>query len=147
MIFDDIYFWDGWGGAFRLGSGRCRLRIYDLQQRKEEDIAFIKPIIVIATDLPKEKRSDMSVKSCNSHIATSVAKTFNIDPQRMQFVEYYPARRYGKVDEHVIPERFDAVDFDWHGDKAMKPNYRELDPPLLKIVKGLVSQFPPPPAA
>jgi hypothetical protein len=47
----------------------------------------------------------------------------------------------------VIPERFDAVDFEWHGVKAMKPFYRQLDPPLLEIVKDLMLQDPPPPAA
>jgi len=147
LIYDDIYTWEGWGGAFRLGSGRCKLRIYDLKKYGEKSVAFLKPILLVATDLPKKKQSDMSVKSCNGHIATSVAREFNIDPQRMQFIEWYPLRRYGKADEHEIPERFEAVDFTWFNDKAMKPVYRYLESPLLEIVKDLVHNPPPLPAA
>jgi len=147
LIYDDIFTWEGWGGAFRLGSGKCRLRIYDLKKSDKTNVTFLKPIIVVATDLPKKKQSDMSVKSCNSHIATSVAREFHIDPQRMQFIEWYPARRYGKANEYEIAEKFEAVDFTWHGAKAMKPVYRDLESPLLEIVKELVHQSPPPPAA
>ena len=147
IIFDDIYTWEGWGGAFRLGSGRCRLKIFDLKKCGKAGLVYLKPVIVVAMDLPKEKPSDMTVKSCNSHIATSVARDFNIEPNRMQFVEYYPARRYGKTNEHLIEERLDAVDFTWFGDKAMKPVYRNLEPSLLEIVRALMRRPQPPPAA
>lgn len=147
LIFDDIYTWQGWGGAFRLGSGRCRLRIYDLKKHPDKRLVFLKPILLIATDLPKRKQGDMSVKSCNGHIATSVAREFHFDPQRVQFVEWYPARRYGRADEHKIPEKFEAVDFTWHGERALKPVYRPLESPLLEIVKSLVHRPSPPPAA
>jgi hypothetical protein len=43
---------------------------------------------------------------------------------------------YGANDEYHIPERYDAVDFVWHGDKAMHPKWRTLKPPLLDIVKN-----------
>lgn len=147
LIYDDIYTWEGWGGAFRLGSGRCRLRIYDLKKGAQKRLAYLKSILIIATDLPRGKPGDMTVKSCNSHIATSVARDFNFEPNRMQFVEYYPARRYGKAGEHLIEERIEAVDFTWYEDKAMKPVYRDLDPPLLDIVRNLLGHPPPPPAA
>lgn len=147
LIYDDIYTWDGWGGAFRLGSGRCRLRIYDLKKQGKKSVSFLKSFLVVATDLPKEQPGEMTVKSCNSHIATCIARDFNIEPNRMQFVEYYPARRYGKSDEHLIAERLEAVDFTWYGDKAMKPAYRELEPTLLKLVKELLDMPSPPPAA
>ena len=147
LIFDEIYTWEGWGGAFRLGSGRCRLKIFDLKKGGQSGVVYLKPIIVVAMDLPKEKLNDMSVKSCNSHIATSVARDFNIEPNRMQFIEYYPARRYGKAGEHRIDERLDAVDFTWYDGKAMKPVYRHLEPSLLEIVKALIHRPQPPPAA
>ena len=147
LIFDDIYTWEGWGGAFRLGSGRCRLIIFDLSKSDAKALLFLKPVVVIAMDLPKEKKSDMSVKSCNSHIATCVARDFNIPHQRMQFVEYYPSRCYGQANEHEIPEKFETVDFTWTGGKAIRPVYRDLEPPLLDVVKSMIDRSVPPPAA
>ena len=132
LIYDDIYIWDGWGGALRLGSGRCRLRIYDLRKGSNNELTHLRPVIVVVSDVPE---SEMTVKSCASHIATRVIKDFNIERQRMLFVEYYPATRYGEKGEHVIPERFDAVDLVWHGDKAVHPKWRALTPPLLDIVR------------
>ena len=138
LIYNDIYNWNGWGGAFRLGSGKCRLKIWDLKRHDGGGLSFLKHFLVVATDLPREKPGDMTVKSCSSHIATSVAKQFAIDPGRMQFVEYYPARTYGRQDEHLIEERFDAVDFTWHDDKAIDPSYRPLEGPLVEILKQLM---------
>lgn len=146
LIFDDIYKWEGWGGAFRLGSGRCRLRIYNLKKMGSLCVTFIRPYLVVVTDLPRKKRTDMSVKSCNSHIASSVVRDFHFNPQRIQFIEWYPARRYGKAGEREIAERFEAVDFTWHGNKATMPVYRDLAPPMLDIVKELVHRHTPPPA-
>ena len=82
----------------------------------------------------------MSVKSCISHIATSVAKVFKIDHQRMLFVEYYSEVHYGQEGENYIPERYDAVDFEWHGDKALHPRWRELKSPLIDTIKELMHQ-------
>ena len=96
LIHDDTFEWNGWGGEFRLGSGRCRLRIFDLRKNSDPGVSFMKPIIVVASDLPAKKLGSMSVKSCNSHIATLVSSQFNIDAQRMRFVEYYPKQTYGE---------------------------------------------------
>jgi hypothetical protein len=73
-----------------------------------------------------------------SHLATSVIKQFGLDPQRMIFVEYYPRQRYGLQNENVIPERFEAVDFEWHERKALYPRWRPLKPPLLDVVKQVL---------
>ena len=81
----------------------------------------------------------MSVKSCTSHIATQVAKEFNLKHQRTLWVEYYPESKYGEDDEHVIPERFEVVEFSWHAESAIKPQWRELKPPLWGEIKKLIS--------
>jgi hypothetical protein len=86
----------------------------------------------VVSDIPA---SNMSVKSCTSHIATTVTQKFAIDPHRMLFLEYYPPVTYGAKNERHIPERYDVVDFVWHGDKAMHPKWRSLNPPLLDVVK------------
>jgi len=86
----------------------------------------LRPIIVVVSDVEDSK---MSVRSCSSHIATLVSKEFNIDPHRMQ---------YGVDPLHDIPEKFDAVEFEWHGDKAIQPKWRELKAPLLDEVENLI---------
>jgi len=132
LIHDDIFSWEGFGGKLRLGSGKCRLRIFDLTADGKKGLAHLKPIIVVVTDIPESK---MSVKSCASHIATTLTQKFNIDPQRMLFLEYYPRVTYGTKNEREIPERYDAVEFVWHSEKAMHPKWRMLRPPMLDVVK------------
>jgi len=133
LIRDIIYSWKGWGGKFNLASGMCRLRIYDRTKAEVNTVAHLRPIIVIVSDIPE---SGMSVRSCAGHIATMVTKDFHIDPHRMLWIEHYPAKTYGEKSEHVIPESFDAVEFEWHEDSAIKPKWRALNPPILdEIVK------------
>jgi hypothetical protein len=114
------------------------LRIFDL--RKDETakgVSFLKPIIVVITDVPDSK---MSIRSCTSHIATCVTNDFNIDPSRMLWIEYYPQTNYGQEGERVIPERIESVEFEWRKDNAIRPKWRPLQPPLLETVKNLISQ-------
>ena len=137
LIYNDIYRWQGWGGKLQLGSGRCRMQIFDLTQGKGAKLFHLRPIVVIVSDLPKEKMSDLSMRSCTSHIATCVTQDFGIDPARMLFVEYYPTVVYGGEDQHNIPEHYDAVEFNWHDGKAIEPTWRTLRPPLLDLVRDL----------
>ena len=60
-----------------------------------------------------------------------------MDPHRMLFVEYYPSKTYGEQNQHVIPQRYEVVDFTWHSDKALHPTWRTLEQPMLDIVKSL----------
>jgi len=136
LIHDDIFSWIGWGGRLKLGSGRCRLQIYDLKEGDKKGLMHLRPIVVVISDV---SGSNMSVKSCTSHIATLVAKEFKIDPHRMLWIEYYPENRYGVDEIKVIPERFDAVEFTWHEDKAIQPKWRALKPPLLDEIRKLIN--------
>jgi hypothetical protein len=136
LIHDDIYTWKGWGGTMRLGSGKCRLRIYDLNRGGKKRLAHLKPIIAVVSDVEGSKAT---VKSCTSHIATQVTQAFNIDPHRMLWIEYYPEDTYGPQRSKVIPERFDAVEFTWHGGNAIDPRWKDLKSPMLDIVKELVN--------
>jgi hypothetical protein len=135
LVYDDLYHWEGWGGRLRLASGTCRLRIFDLKKGNQQGLAHLKPMIVIVSDVPDSR---MSVRSCTGHIATCVAREFNIQPHRMLFIEYYPETVYGEHQEHAIPEKCDLVNFTWHGDRAIEPKWRTLKPPLLDVVKALV---------
>lgn len=136
LIHDDIFSWSGWGGRLKLGSGRCRLQIYNLKEGDKKGLMHLRPIVVVISDV---SGSNVSVKSCTSHIATLVAKEFKIDPHRMLWIEYYPENRYGVDEIKVIPERFDAVEFIWHEDKAIQPKWRTLKPPLLDEIRKLIN--------
>jgi len=135
VIYDDIFSWEGFGGKLRLGSGKCRLRIFDLKKDKGKGLDYIRPIIVVVSDIPESK---ITIKSCSGHIATKVTREFNIDPSRMLYVEYYPTVMYGEKGEKLIPERYDAIEFAWHEEKAIKPKWRTLKPPLVDLIKKLM---------
>lgn len=138
LIHDDIYSWEGWGGKLKLGSGSCRLRIYDLTKgNTKKGLAHIRPVIVIVSDIPESK---ISVKSCVSHVATCVVRDFRIDRHRTLWVEYYPASTYGMNDELMIPERFDTVEFEWHDDSAMHPKWRPLNPQMAENLKNMIEE-------
>ena len=137
LIFDDTFTWEGFGGKLKLGSGKCRLRIYDLNKGDQKELAHMRPFIVVASDIPGGR---MSVRSCSSHIATTVVKQFNIAPHRIQFVEYYPQTHYGEGDRKVIPEMFEAVEFIWKDNKALHPKLKPLGPQLLDLLKRKLQQ-------
>lgn len=139
LIYDDIFSWDGFGGKLKLASGKCRLKIYDLSGEQADGLLHLKPIIVIAMDHPGSK---MSVRSCSSHIATMVIQTFQIAPSRMQFVEYYPQKTYGKEGKSLIPEIFEAVDFTWKENRAIHPRLRPPSPVLLKCLQVFFLEGP-----
>ena len=135
VIYDDIFSWEGFGGKLRLASGKCWLRIFDLKKDSGKGLDYIRPIIAVVSDVPG---SNITIKSCSGHIATTITGKFNIDPTRMLYVEYYPAVVYGENNEKTIPERYDAIEFTWHGEKAIKPKWRTLKPPLVDLIKGLI---------
>ncbi len=135
LVYDDIFSWVGWGGRLRLGSGKCRLRMYDLRMGHQRDLTHLRPIIVVVSDVSDSK---VSVRSCVSHVATSVIREFKLDPQRMIFIEYYAASTYGDKGQHAIPERYETVEFVWHEDKALRPRWRALNPELRGEVKKLM---------
>ena len=119
-----------------LGSGKCRLRIYDLTKDDKKSLMHLRPIIVVISDVPGSK---MSLRAATSHIVTLVAKEFNLDPHRMLWIEYYPENKYGIDDKYVISEKFDAVEFTWHDGMAIQPKWRTLKAPLLDEIKKLLN--------
>lgn len=144
-IFDDTFTWEGYGGKFNLCAGRCRLRLFDLKKGETANVPHLKPIVAVVSDLPGDKLSSMktvSVRACISHVATTIIHRFKIDPNRMVLLEYYPRETYGQRSEKVIPEKFDVVDLQWHGEKALFPNWRPLKPPLLDTVRELIAGNP-----
>ena len=138
-LYDNVFEWKGWGEPFRLGSGKCWLRIFDLTRGADSDISLLQPIITMAMD---HAESPMSVRSCVGHIATRIVEVHDITPSRMLFVEYYPAVVYGRQKERIIPQRFERVDFQWHERKALFPKWRAAAEPLLTSLRPLVAGWP-----
>lgn len=135
LIHDGTYSWEGFGGKLKLASGRCRLRLYDLSREPSGGMAHLRPFIAIVSDLPESR---MSVRSCAGHVATSVARDFQIDPQRMLYIEYYPESIYGEHGERAIPEKYEAVDFNWTEGGAIQPRWRTLQTPLLDAIRRMI---------
>jgi hypothetical protein len=135
LIHDGTYSWEGFGGKLKLASGRCRLRLYDLSREPSGGMAHLRPFIAIVSDLPESR---MSVRSCAGHVATSVARDFQIDPQRMLYIEYYPESIYGEHGERAIPEKYEAVDFNWTEGGAIQPRWRTLQPPLQDAIRRMI---------
>ena len=137
LIFDDIFSWEGFGGKLKLASGKCRLRIFDMNKGDQKEIAHLKPMVVVVSDVPDGK---MSVRSCSSHIATVVVQQFDIEPHRMQFIEYYPRKLYGEGNRKVIPETFEAVEFTWVDKMALHTKLKPLESPLLDLLQEKLGQ-------
>jgi hypothetical protein len=131
LIYDDIYAWKGFGGQLNLASGECHLRIFDLRKGSRDGASHLRPIIVIVDDI---EGGAMSVRSCCGHIATHVSRDFDIDHQRMMFIEHYPEVVYGEKQEHLIPEKYEVVEFNWTHGGAIQPRWRVLKPPLLDMI-------------
>ena len=144
VIYDDIFEWEGWGGELKLAKGRCRLRIFDLNRSDRKDVLHLRPMVVVASDLPREgmMKGEVSVRSAASHIATVVSQRFGIDPQRMQFVEYTPRETYGKHGEYVIQPGYDAVEFTWEDGLALFPRHKPIDPELVVILREWLEDTP-----
>jgi len=70
-----------------------------------------------------------------------VTKEFGIHPQRMLWIEHYPASEYGTEVIHRMPEKYDSVEFEWKGDRAIYPKWRPLKPPILDEVKKLLDNI------
>ena len=134
IIHDSTYYWEGWGGKLKLANGKCRLRIFD-RRKSGEPVTILRPFIVVVSDVLESK---MSVRSCAGHIATKVTNEFNIKPNRMMWVEYYPAVHYGRKNEYKIAEHYILVDFSWKEGRAMHPTWRQMNPPILDTVKTLM---------
>ena len=128
VVFDDIFEWEGWGGHLKLAKGRCHLRIYDLNRIEDTEVLHLRPMVVVASDLPRKgmQKGEISVRSAAGHIATVVCRKFQIDPHRMQFVEFTPRETYGKHNEYVIEAGYDAVEFTWQDGLALFPRIKPL---------------------
>ncbi len=144
IVYEGIFEWDGWGGRLKLANGRCHLCIFDLNRIDKKEVLHLRPMVVVASDLPREgmMKGEVSVRSAASHIATVVSRQFNIDPQRMLFVQYTPSESYGKNGEYVVAAAFDAIEFTWRDGLALFPRFKPLDPTISSLLQELLLNMP-----
>lgn len=135
IIYNDIYSWEGLGRKFGLAVGKIRLRIFDLNTSGSGDVLQLRPIIVVVSDVPGEK---ISVKGWAGPLASYIVKDFDINYQRMMWIEYYPAAQYGQRKIKHIKEKFEVTEFTWAEGRAVQPRWRPLKPPLLDTIRELV---------
>lgn len=135
ILYNGVFEWEGFGGRLQLAAGRCHLWLFDRGRENARHLSHLRRYVAVAADSPESR---LSVKSCVSHIATRVSQRFQIEPQRMLFVEYYPEKTYGPDNAKVIPERFDKVDFTWYEGKAMHPKWQRPEPAQLEAVRELM---------
>jgi len=139
ILYNDIFYWKGFGGKLKLSSGNCHLIIFCMPDIK--NVVHYFKYIAVVWDTPPEtqtmRATKMTVRSCAAHVATQVVKKFNIPPQKLLWVEYYPKSTYGQFNEKIIPEIFERVIFNWKNNIAFDPQLIDLSPALLKLVKQL----------
>ncbi len=141
-IYDDIYTWEGWGGKLKLGSGRCRMRIFDVSRRRKDDgVAHLKPVFIVVSDIPFDTvaPNQMTVKGVAGHIASQAVKDFGIDPHRMRWIEYYPAAEDENL-RYSSGERFDEVVFTWRDEDALYPGWKPVSPAMHDLIKELLEE-------
>jgi hypothetical protein len=135
IVFNDYYTWEGLSKKFGLAVGKIRLRIFDLSADGESGVLYMRPVIVVVSDVPGEK---ISVKGWAGPLASHITREFDINCRRMMWVEYYPPVAYGQREIRHIQERFETVDFTWEAGHAVRPRWRDLNPPLIDRLRELV---------
>jgi hypothetical protein len=135
--YDDIFTWDGWGGEFKLSSGSCHLRIFDLRASDKNDPVMLKPIIALVSDLPETYHTPgtLSIRSSAGNIATKIVRQFDLPPHRFLYIEFHPSKTYGNKEKRTISERYEIVDFKWQDKKAFPTQWRPLDATLKNRIR------------
>ena len=143
IIYNDIFHWKGFGGMFKLASGNCRLLIFDL--KTDGNVTPLIPYIIVTMDTPAKstilRNKNLTIRSCNAHIATEVTRQFKINPGKMLWVEFYPESKYGIKKEKIIKESYEKIDFTWKDGKAYDPVDGPLRSPALDMVKKLMQDI------
>lgn len=113
--------------GYGMHPSKCRIRVYD------------EPVhtVVIASDLGSG--SGTSVTNAAEDIASKVCSVYDINPQRMTWVEHYPRRG-------EYPDTFDLVEFtilprtQWQGGKVVSsPSWSPL---TKKKVAAMIGEAP-----
>jgi hypothetical protein len=95
-------------------------------------IEKIDKTIVIATEL-YDSNPGSSVTSRVDKLATELINKYNINHEKLIFIEHNPDR---KSSLEFFKETFDRVNFEWDGTKLMNPSWERLS---LEKVNDLIN--------
>ncbi|BAZ18835.1 hypothetical protein NIES4071_107200 (plasmid) [Calothrix sp. NIES-4071] len=95
QIISTIYNWKGFGDGFGKWDSKCQLSIYDTKNNT----------IVVVSDLGYG--SGTSITNCAAQLCTLVVKDYNLNPEKLIWIEHYP-----KSSSRSFPESYDLVNFD-----------------------------------
>lgn len=77
--------------------------------------------VVIATELRDDP--EKSTSNTADKLATQVIDKFEINPERLLWIEHYPTLI---LDSSVKKERFDTVKLQWNGKKFSNPEWKNI---------------------
>lgn len=77
---DEIFKWQGFANGFGKWESKCRLRLYEHEGLD----------VVVATEIPENEGT--SITNCAENLMGLVSAEFDMDMQKMVWIEHYPAK-------------------------------------------------------
>lgn len=99
---DDIFTWIGWGNGFGKWDSKCRVRVYEHDER----------VVCLATEL--EDNTGTSITNCAEFLCVLVINKYELDMKKVTWIEHYPKRddvKAGFGKKPTIEESFSIVGF------------------------------------
>ena len=118
-MIDLIYKYKG----FHRFKSKCRIRIYKTSNND----------IVIATEL--KDNPGTPITNYAEQLATRIKYDYDIDPERLIWIEHYPARVYSG--DKIEKESYDIVKFEWDGEKYSKPEWKHSSKEEVETLIGM----------
>ena len=88
--------------------------------------------VVVATELIDNLGT--SITNMAERLATRVCRDFNIDPERLLWIENYADLVDGPAER--TPQSFDLVTFEWHGGTFSNPRWRHMSYAEVRFLTG-----------
>jgi hypothetical protein len=89
--------------------------------------------VVVCTELPENE--GMSVTNAAEKVATAVVDGFDLEPERLIWIEHYPVM--GEFDE-----TWDSCEFKWEGKKAVSVGWYPIAVPDFSALEVTSDLFP-----
>ncbi len=98
-------------------DAKCRIQIFEQVGR----------IVIVATELADN--SGYSITNAAEQIVAEVCRKFNIDPEKLIWVEYYPPKK-------STASRCELVQFNWDGQYFSRPRWASLSKQEIELFIG-----------
>ncbi len=105
-MIDLIYNYKGFHGC----ESKCRIRIFKTADKD----------IVVASEL--RDNPGTSITHFAEYLATRIIFEYDIIPERLIWIENYPARTFSG--DKIERETYDFIEFKWDGENFSKPEWK-----------------------